>query len=39
VHWIHLSQDMEQWWALMNTIICVSIKGGVFVSPRTEDQE
>jgi hypothetical protein len=29
VDWMHLAQDTDQWWALINT---VSIKGGEFLN-------
>jgi len=34
VNWIHLAQDLGQWWALMNTVINLRVpyKAGNFLT-------
>jgi hypothetical protein len=41
VEWIHLAQDKDQWWALVNPIIepSCSIKGGKFFERLLAAQE
>jgi hypothetical protein len=38
VNWIHLAQDRDQWWALVNMVneLLGSIKGGKFLYQMNE---